>query len=153
MIEMGNGRTLAMGLRCAKGISAGLAPSPAFPSSSGPPARQGRSTLETVASFRLNTARAPLRVDPFGRDPLDRQEPAEAGDAFLGWVTAWVILTAVLNEVSRSMGQPDLYPFVLNGPVVRKLPFVLCVIHGRQAVKTEPPPASLAAPTIPPPES
>lgn len=112
-----------------------------------------RSTLETVASFRLNTARAPLRIDPFGRDSLYRQEPVEAGDAFLGWVNAWVILTAVLNEVSRSMGQPDLYPFVLNGPVVRKLHFVHCVIHGRQAAETEPPPASLAAPTLPPPES
>lgn len=105
-----------------------------------------RATLETVTSFKLNTAKVDLRIDPFTRDVLYRQEPVEAGDAFLGWVNAWVVLTAVLNEVARSMGQPDVYPFVMNGPVVTKLHFVHCAIRGREDAPVAPPPASLAQP-------
>ena len=105
-----------------------------------------RSALETVTSCRLNTARVDLRIDPFTRDVLYRQEPVEAGDAFLAWINAWVVLTAVLNEVARSMGQPDAYPFVLNGPVVTKLHFVHCAIRGREDAPVIPPPASLAQP-------
>ena len=39
-------------------------------------------------------------------------------------VDAWVPLTVALNSVNRSMGHADLYPFVLNEPVMRKLEFV-----------------------------
>jgi hypothetical protein len=40
----------------------------------------------------------------------------------------WVRLAAVMNEMSRSMGQPDFYPFVLSAPVVAKLHFIHCLI-------------------------
>ena len=33
-------------------------------------------------------------------------------------------LTVALNGVNRSMGQHDLYPFVLNESVMRKLEFI-----------------------------
>ncbi len=105
-----------------------------------------RATLETVTSYRLNTARVPLHIDAFTSDALYLQEPKEAGEAFLGWVNAWVLLTAVLNEVARSMGQPDIYPFVMNGPVVTKLHFVHCLIQDHRPGKAEAPPASLAVP-------
>jgi hypothetical protein len=105
-----------------------------------------RATLETVTSFKLNTAKVDLRIDPFTRDVLYRQEPVEAGDAFLAWINAWVVLTAVLNEIARSMGQPDVYPFVMNGPVVTKLHFVHCAIRGRVDAPVVPPPKSLAQP-------
>lgn len=87
-----------------------------------------RATLETVTEFGLGTEGISLRVDPFNPEALYLREPAESGAAFLGWINAWVALTAVLNEVSRSMGQPDLYPFVLSVPTVTKLHFVHCVI-------------------------
>ena len=38
-------------------------------------------------------------------------------------------LTGVLNELSRSMGQRDFYPFVLPAAVVGKLQFVHRVIQ------------------------
>ena len=41
---------------------------------------------------------------------------------------AWIPLTVAINAVNRSMGQPDLYPFVLSEPVVRKLQFVCDVV-------------------------
>lgn len=37
---------------------------------------------------------------------------------------AWVPVTVALNAINRSMGQPDLYPFVLSKPVEEKLAFV-----------------------------
>jgi hypothetical protein len=38
-------------------------------------------------------------------------------------------LTGVLNELSRSMGVADFYPFVLSAPAVRKLHLVHRVIR------------------------
>ena len=37
-------------------------------------------------------------------------------------------LTVVLNSLNRSMGQPDLYPFVLSDPVRQKLMFIHQVV-------------------------
>ena len=48
--------------------------------------------------------------------------------------------------VARSMGQPDVYPFVLSGPAVTKLHFVGTVVAARQNAPAPPPPESLAAP-------
>ena len=50
----------------------------------------------------------------------------ERGDAlgFIAMLNAWTRLTGVLNELSRSMGLPDFYPFVLSDAVARKLFFV-----------------------------
>ncbi|SDL62779.1 zinc-binding metallopeptidase family protein [Paracoccus chinensis] len=39
-------------------------------------------------------------------------------------MAAWTPLTLAVNSLNRSMGQPDLYPFVLSPPVVTKLGFV-----------------------------
>lgn len=87
-----------------------------------------QATLETATEFGLQTEGLPLHVDPFGSEVLFEKTADGNADAFLTQVNAWVALTAVLNEVSRSMGQPDIYPFVLNGPSVTKLHFVHCVI-------------------------
>ncbi len=103
-----------------------------------------RSTLETVTAYRLDISQSPLRTTPFGPDALFQSEPVEAGAAFLGWIDAMVVLAAVLNETARSMGQPDIYPFVLNRPTVTKLHFVHCVITGDRAARTPPPPEALA---------
>ncbi|NBW96178.1 MAG: hypothetical protein EBR28_05490 [Planctomycetia bacterium] len=103
-----------------------------------------RSTLETVTAYKLDISQTPLKTTPFGRDALFSPEPAEAGAAFLGWIDAMVVLAAVLNETARSMGQPDIYPFVLNRPTVTKLHFVHCVITGDRASRTPPPPEALA---------
>jgi len=61
-----------------------------------------RATLETADAFGLDTSRARLRVDPFGRDVL--YGDAADGDAFLTAINAWVLLTTVVNEVSRRTG-------------------------------------------------
>ena len=43
----------------------------------------------------------------------------------------WVPLTVAINCLNRSMGQPDLYPFVLSDPVMRKLGFIHALVHDR----------------------
>jgi len=106
-----------------------------------------RSTLETVKSFGIGTEASTLKVTPFTADVLYRHGATRADDNFLAWINAWVVLTAVLNETARSMGQPDIYPFVLSRTVVTKLHFIQCVIEDRAtgAVPAEPPP-QLAVP-------
>ena len=96
-----------------------------------------RSTLQTAASYGLDITRARVLITPFSPEVLDDQDSKESL-AFLTWVNAWVILTAVLNETARSMGQPDIYPFVLNPGVVTKLSFIHSVVaesaaHGQVA--------------------
>ena len=44
-------------------------------------------------------------------------------------VNGWIEMTMVLNELARSMGQPDFYPFVMSRPVVSKLQFVHLVVR------------------------
>ena len=46
-------------------------------------------------------------------------------------VEAWTALSSALNSLNRSMGLPDLYPFVLSPAVVGKLGFIHDLVHGR----------------------
>ena len=36
----------------------------------------------------------------------------------------WIRMTVAFNEINRSMGLPDLYPFALSQPVIEKLRFI-----------------------------
>ncbi len=84
-------------------------------------------TLDTALSFGLDTRRLDMEIDPFSRDVLFRPNDPGA-ERFLSFLNAWIALSAVLNELSRSMGQPDLYPFALPRPAVAKLHFIHLVI-------------------------
>lgn len=46
-------------------------------------------------------------------------------------VDAWIPLCFALNSLNRSMGEKDVYPFVLSPPVIAKLDFVGKVIHSK----------------------
>jgi hypothetical protein len=41
-------------------------------------------------------------------------------------------MVTVLNEMARSLGQPDFYPFVMPREVVKKLHFISLVIRDAQ---------------------
>jgi hypothetical protein len=41
----------------------------------------------------------------------------------------WLPLSLAVNSLNRSMGQPDLYPFVLSGAVIEKLRFIHNVVQ------------------------
>jgi hypothetical protein len=65
----------------------------------------------------------------------DAQKAAVAFDPYMsGSITdllkAWVPVTVALNSLNRSMGQPDLYPFVLPDAVNAKLGFIHDLVRG-----------------------
>jgi hypothetical protein len=62
---------------------------------------------------------------------------------------SWQALTVTLNSLSRSMGLPDTYPFVLSKPVQDKLRFIHGVIQERatDVQVAPPPPAPSGQPT------
>jgi hypothetical protein len=83
-------------------------------------------TLETAAAFGL-------RVHPkAGRDPALATEiqfdPYRQND-FDALLKAWLPLTYAVNSLNHSMGQPDLYPFVLAPAVMAKLRFAHGLVH------------------------
>jgi hypothetical protein len=78
-------------------------------------------TLETAGAFgmrvqpkigRGDEMSAAIDFDPHQATQLNRL------------IEAWLPLTFAINSLNRSMGQPDLYPFVLSPPVIGKLAFI-----------------------------
>jgi hypothetical protein len=87
-----------------------------------------RDALDTAASFGLDPDQVALDLVPWGRDALWQPDAPQA-EAFLASLNGWVALSAALNELSRSMGLRDFYPFVLPRDAVAKLQFVHCVVE------------------------
>lgn len=98
-------------------------------------------TLETANAFGLRVKPRISRGEELGvRVDFD---PYHA-DSIEQLIEAFLPVTFAVNTLNRSMGQPDLYPFVLSAAAIEKLGFVhrLC----RQARETRPRPAHGAAP-------
>jgi len=92
-----------------------------------------RDGIDTAQSFGLSVDLFDLEFTPFTLDALYQPEHEQAGQ-FLAFVNHWARLTTMLNEMSRSMGQPDFYPFVLPTDAVAKLHFIhLLVTSGSWA--------------------
>jgi hypothetical protein len=90
-------------------------------------------TLQTVESFGLGT---PGASGPRGTKGPTRRIGAHAtrpsGSTTFGEVIDnWLELSYALNQINRSMGHKDLYPFVLAAPVIRKMAFVDHLVHQR----------------------
>ena len=84
-------------------------------------------SLGTALGYGVNLDRDRGDVEYFGRDALyDPDDPF--ADRCLHLLNAWLRMTVLLNELARSMGQPDFYPFVISKPVVAKLQFVQMVV-------------------------
>ena len=47
---------------------------------------------------------------------------------FDAMIESWLSLTYVLNNLSRGLGLPDSYPFVLSSPAIEKLRFIHATI-------------------------
>jgi len=90
-----------------------------------------RETLQTAGAYGVVVEGPSIELaDPA---PL-HAEPAEAtqdDDDIRTLLNAWLPLTYALNAINRSMGAPDLYPFVLGPVVARKLGFVHDLVRVR----------------------
>ena len=83
-------------------------------------------TLETARSLGVST-----------EPPRDRSGDLSAEVDFQPYHTtdtqrlteAWVGVSVMLNELNRSMGLPDAYPFVLSGAIVEKIDLIARLVH------------------------
>ncbi len=44
--------------------------------------------------------------------------------SFTGMIEEWMRLSVILNELNRSMGLSDAYPFILTPRIIHKLGFI-----------------------------
>ncbi len=110
-----------------------------------------RDSIDTALSFGLATDSAQLEFTPFTLDALYQSGHPQA-QHFLDFLNDWTRLTTLLNEMSRSMGQPDFYPFVLPREVVAKLQFIHLVVTSASQLP-EPLPEAAVSIQVSPPEA
>ena len=84
--------------------------------------------VDTALGFGMSAREMDFDYQPFPPETLYDAEHT-GGAAFLSFVNAWIELAGMLNELSRSMGQPDFYPFVVPAAVITKLHFIHLVIQ------------------------
>ena len=87
-------------------------------------------TLDTAAVHRIEPRAG--RFGGTGAWPL-RPFDVYGTESFDALIKRWVPLTIALNDINRSMGHADFYPFVIPEMAVTKLAFVHRVI--RQATR------------------
>lgn len=102
-----------------------------------------RDTLQTAASHGVIVTGPRFRpdvVDPAVEPPVDPSlmaapdlGPQQSLDEILA---DWLPLTYALNAINRSMGDDDLYPFVLSPKVMEKLRYVHRRVLAAMSVKT-----------------
>jgi hypothetical protein len=95
-------------------------------------------TLQTARSFGLIVSPKPVGGAP--EPPI--ATTAVHREDFDSVMTAWIPLTVALNSMNRSMGLPDLYPFVLSDEAIEKLRFVHQVIEAAPALLKQSEPAT-----------
>ncbi|HVY17722.1 MAG TPA: putative zinc-binding metallopeptidase, partial [Rhodopila sp.] len=102
-------------------------------------------TLEMAYAFGLrvrprgvrdDSLKAAVDFDPYANVPMETI------------IDAWLPLTFAMNSLNRSMGQSDLYPFVLSPEVITKLAFVHRTVHEAAPATSVPsqPPVSASRP-------
>ena len=75
-----------------------------------------RGTLDTAAAYGLAPANATYQRGVLGPSGFDTM------------IEMWLPLAWSLNMVNRTMGKPDLYPFVLPVAVLEKMRFIHSVV-------------------------
>lgn len=86
-----------------------------------------RDTVQTAAAFGVLVAGAAIAPHP--GVPVDA-DPSVSGSEFDELIDTWVPLSRAVNQLNRSMGNGDLYPFALSPGVLGKLRFVDGLVRG-----------------------
>ncbi|MDD2877653.1 MAG: putative zinc-binding metallopeptidase [Acidiphilium sp.] len=85
-------------------------------------------TIETATAYGL-------RVRPpgtaAGTAPLTSDFDPYRAPSIEDMIEVWLPLSFAMNSLARSMGQPDLYPFILSPPVIDKLGFIHNLVKPR----------------------
>jgi hypothetical protein len=96
-------------------------------------------SLDTALGYGLDADDLEAEIEPFTRESLYSPDDPDA-ERFLSLLNAWLEMTTVLNELARSMGQHDFYPFVMSRPVVKKLQFIHLIVARAHAGEPAPRP-------------
>jgi hypothetical protein len=92
-------------------------------------------TLEMARAFGMYVH--PLLASPGEHDaqvdfdPYLVREPSSL-------IETWLPLSNALNGLNRTMGLPDLYPFILSPPVIEKLSVIHDLVHGNKRLAAAP---------------
>ncbi len=90
-----------------------------------------RDGMDTAAGFGFEASDIDTDRRPYTLDAL--WNPGLPGaQSYLDFVNNWLRITAVLNELSASMGERDFYPFVLPYPAVAKLQLVHEIVSAQR---------------------
>jgi hypothetical protein len=89
-------------------------------------------TLETATAFGLGIHPVAIQNSDLHADMNFNPHRAISAQVL---IDAWLPLTFAMNNLNRSMGQADLYPFVVSEPVIAKLQFIHEIIHAGDAEK------------------
>jgi hypothetical protein len=89
-------------------------------------------SLDTAIAHGLDAEDLEFKIEPYTRDDLYDPDDPNA-DRMLFFLNSWVEMITVLNEMARSLGQPDFYPFAMPRAVVKKLHFVNLVVSGSKS--------------------
>jgi hypothetical protein len=88
-------------------------------------------TLQTAESFGLGTSEGTGGTKGMTRRVGAHPTRPDGSTTFGEVIDRWLELSYALNQINRSMGHTDLYPFVLAAPVIRKMAFVDHLVHQR----------------------
>jgi hypothetical protein len=83
-------------------------------------------TLEMAGAFGLDIHPALAKAGDL--DASVDFDPYGPGDVAV-LIDTWIPLSNALNNLNRTMGQPDLYPFILSPPVIEKLRTIHGLVH------------------------
>ena len=84
-------------------------------------------TLETAYAFGMSVH--PLAAKNSSDYNTDIKSDPYRVDKFEKIIDQWLPLTFAMNSLSRSMGQHDIYPFVISPKVIEKLKFIHKVVR------------------------
>jgi hypothetical protein len=91
-------------------------------------------TLQTAAEFRLLPQHEQRSDAPSTWEISKKPRVAHLERSLADLIAqTWLPLTKGLNQINRSMGKADLYPFVLGQPVIAKLAFVADLVANAEA--------------------
>ena len=80
-----------------------------------------RDTLQTAAAYGVRVEGPSIGT---AEDAPLHSHPEHDEEDIGTLLDAWIPMTYALNAISRSMGAPDLYPFVLTPAIEAKLAFI-----------------------------
>jgi hypothetical protein len=80
--------------------------------------------VDTAQGLGLRLDTIAMDFEYFTTQMIEAAPKDWAASKFINMCNNWLRLSSAMNELSRSMGHADYYPFVLSAATIRKLYFI-----------------------------